>query len=71
MLGFLVGAVFYGLTYEQVFPKISALANYGNTIIPELWNVDPFLFIVLFTLISLMLFYMIDRVGWQRADKSK
>ncbi len=71
MLGFLVGAVFYGLTYEQVFPKISALANYGNTIIPELWNIDPFLFIVLFTLISLMLFYMIDRVGWQRADKSE
>ena len=71
MFGFLVGATLYGLTYQQVFPQISALANYGNTIIPELWNVNPFLFIVLFTLISLLLFYLIDRVGWQRADKSK
>lgn len=71
MFGFLVGATLYGLTYQQVFPQISALANYGNTIIPDLWNVKPFLFIVLFTLISLLLFYLIDRVGWQRADKSK
>jgi len=71
MFGFLVGAVLYGLTYQQVFPKISALANYGNVVIPELWNVNPFLFIVLFTLISLLLFYLIDRVGWQRADKSE
>jgi hypothetical protein len=66
LLGFLTGAVIYGLTYQQVFPAISAVANYSNTIIPDLWNVSPFLFILLFTLISLLLFYMIDRVGWQR-----
>lgn len=69
LLGFLVGAVIYGLTYEQVFPQISAIANYGNTIIPDLWNVSPFLFILLFSLISLMLFYLIDRAGWQRKEK--
>lgn len=66
LLGFLTGAVIYGLTYEQVFPKISTLANYGNAIIPELWNVSAFLFIVMFALMALLLFYMIDRVGWQR-----
>jgi hypothetical protein len=69
LLGFLVGAVIYGLTYEQVFPQISAIANYGNAIIPDLWNVSPFLFILLFSLISLFLFYMIDRAGWQRKEK--
>lgn len=69
LLGFLVGAVIYGLTYEQVFPQISAIANYGNTIIPDLWNVSPFLFILLFSLLSLMLFYLIDRAGWQRKEK--
>jgi hypothetical protein len=69
LFGFLVGAVIYGLTYQQVFPKISALANYGNANIPDLWNVSPFLFILLFTLISLLLFYLIDRAGWQRAEK--
>jgi hypothetical protein len=70
-LGFLTGAVIYGLTYDQVFPQISAVANYGNAIIPELWNVNPFLFILAFSLISLLLFYLIDRVGWQRKEKGE
>jgi len=65
----LTGAVIFGLTYQQVFPQISALANYGNTVIPSLWNVSPFLFILAFTLMALLLFYMIDRVGWQRKEK--
>jgi hypothetical protein len=71
LLGFLTGAVIYGLTYQQVFPVISAVANYGNAIIPELWNVSPFLFILLFSLISLLLFYLIDRAGWQREEVNR
>ncbi|MBC6938565.1 MAG: hypothetical protein DYG87_05760 [Anaerolineae bacterium CFX3] len=67
----MTGAVIYGLTYQQVFPQISALANYGNAVIPELWNVSPFLFILLFSLISLLLFYLIDRAGWQRKDSEQ
>jgi len=59
------------LTYQQVFPAISAIANYGNTNIPDLWNVSPFLFILVFALISLLLFYLIDRAGWQRKDKGE
>jgi len=61
-----VGAVIYGLTYQQVFPKISALFNYGNVIIPDLWNVSPFLFILVFSLMALILFYLIDRAGLKR-----
>ena len=71
LLGFLVGAVTYGLTYQQVQPAISAIANYGNVTIPDLWNVSPFLFILLFGLMSLLLFYLIDRAGWQRKDKNQ
>lgn len=71
LLGFLTGAVIYGLTYDQVFPKISAIANFGNAIIPDLWNVDPFLFITLFALISLLLFYLIDRAGLKRKDSNQ
>lgn len=70
LLGFFTGALIFGLTYQQVFPVISAIANYGNTNIPELWNVSPFLFILLFILITLLLFYLIDRAGWQRKEKS-
>ena len=68
LLGFLTGAVIYGLTYDQVFPKISAIANYGNTTIPDLWNLSSFLTLVAFALMALFLFYMIDRAGWQRKD---
>jgi len=69
LLGFLTGAVIYGLTYQQVFPQISAIANYGNANIPDLWNVSPFLFILVFTLMSLLLFYLIDRAGLQRKER--
>ena len=69
LLGFLVGAILYGLTYQQVFPAISAIANYGNVNMPDLWNVNPFLMIILFTLISLLLFYLIDRAGMHRKDE--
>jgi hypothetical protein len=65
----LTGAVLYGLTYQQVFPQISAMANFGNAIIPDLWNVSPFLFILTFALMALLLFYLIDRVGWQRKER--
>ncbi|HSQ39095.1 MAG TPA: hypothetical protein VLM78_02955 [Anaerolineales bacterium] len=71
LLGFLTGAVIYGLTYQQVFPQISAIANFGNANMPDLWNVSPFLFILMFGLMSLLLFYLIDRVGWQRKDRNQ
>jgi arginase family enzyme len=67
----LTGAFIFGLTYQQVFPQISALANYGNVIIPDMWNVSPFLFILTFSLMALLLFYMIDRVGWQRKESNQ
>jgi hypothetical protein len=70
-LGFLVGAVIYGLTYQKVFPVISGIANYGNVVIPELWNINPFLLVILFALISLLLFYLIDRAGLKRVEKNK
>lgn len=66
LLGFLTGAVIYGLTYQQVFPQISALANYGSTVIPDLWNLNPYLVVVLFGLISVLLFYLIERAGLHR-----
>ena len=69
LLGFLIGAIIYGLTYQQIFPVISNIANYGNVVIPDLWNISPFLFILFFALFSLLLFYLIDRAGLQRSEK--
>ncbi|OGO18385.1 MAG: hypothetical protein A2Z14_15570 [Chloroflexi bacterium RBG_16_48_8] len=69
MLGFLTGAFIFGLTYPTVFPKISQLAKVGNTTFEVLWNINTWLFIILFGLISLLLFYLIDRAGLYRKDR--
>lgn len=61
----------YGLTYEQVSLQISTIANIGSVNMPDLWNLDPFLFILMFALMSLLLFYFIDRVGWQRKERGE
>ena len=71
MLGFLTGAVIYGLTYQQVFPQISQLGNYGGVVMPDLWNLNPYLTVLAFSLMALLLFYLIDRMGMQRKEKEK
>jgi hypothetical protein len=69
LLGFLTGAILFGLTYPTVFPKISQLANAGNTTFEILWDINTWLFIILFSLVSLLLFYLIDRSGFHRKDQ--
>ncbi len=69
LFGFLAGAVIYGLTYSQVFPLISKIANLGNVVLPDWLNTSPFLTVLLFSLIVLFLFYLIERAGLQRKEK--
>ena len=69
LLGFLTGAILYGLTYQWVFPPIAKIANYGSVVIPDLWNINPYLAVFVFAVMALILFYMIDRGGWQRKQK--
>ncbi|MFH1184168.1 MAG: YeeE/YedE thiosulfate transporter family protein [Chloroflexota bacterium] len=69
LLGFLTGAALFGLTYDTVFPPISKLLNYGSAVIPDLWNVNAILVVFVFALMALVLFYLIDRMGWQRQQK--
>jgi hypothetical protein len=45
------------------------LANSGNTTFEALWNINTWLFIILFSLMSLLLFYLIDRAGLSRKDR--
>ena len=69
MLGFLTGAAIYGLIYPSVFPAISAIANFGNTVLGTLWDVNVWLLIALFAVMALLVFYVIDRTNVQRKDK--
>jgi hypothetical protein len=63
--------VIFGLTYQQVFPAISKIANIGGITLPDLWNIDPYLTILAFALMALLLFYAIDRMGMQRKNSEQ
>ena len=65
----MTGAALFGLTYQQVFPQIEKIAKVGNVVIPNLWNLSPFLVVLFFGLVCLLLFYLIDRAGMQRNKK--
>lgn len=69
MLGFLVGAILFGLTYQQVFPAISAIANLGDVYLGGLFRVNHWLIILLFTEVTLLLFYYLARKGDPRREK--
>jgi hypothetical protein len=68
-LGFLAGAILFGLTYPAVFPVISGIANLGATYLPDLMQVNPWLLILLFALATLFLFYVLSKRGEPRRDR--
>src|SRR5512135_1069895 len=63
LLGFLTGAVLFGLTYSSIMPGIKKIADIGPVVIPDLWNLNSFLTVAVFALMALALFYAIDRMG--------
>jgi hypothetical protein len=42
---------------------MSKIANLGNVVIPDLWNLNAFLVVAFFGLFAVFLFYLIDRAG--------
>jgi len=37
---------------------------------PDLWNLNPYLTVTAFSLLSILLFYLIDRAGMHRSEKA-
>jgi hypothetical protein len=70
MLGFLTGGLIFGAAYPVIFPPINALINLGSTILPTALDVNLWLSILLFVLITLTLFYFLDKSGALRKDKA-
>ncbi len=60
----------YGLSYEQISMQITKIANFGILVMPDAWNLDPYLFIAVFAAMALFLFYLIDRGGLHRQEKA-
>lgn len=69
LLGFFTGAVIFGLTYSSFMPQIKKIANLGSIVIPDLWNLNSLLTVLVFTFMTLGLFYAIDRMGLHRSEK--
>ena len=65
----MTGAGLFAATWTNVFPKISQMANLGNTILPELWNLSSVLTALVFIEFTLLLFYLLERKIGQRMDK--
>ncbi len=70
MLGFLTGALLFGAAYPKIYPPISRIINLGSTTLPALLDVSLWLSILLFVLITLTLFYFLERSGSLRKDKA-
>jgi uncharacterized protein len=68
LLGFLTGAVLFGVTYADVFPVISGIANYGATYLPDLFNINHWLLIAFLAIFSAYLFYILIKKGDPRPD---
>jgi hypothetical protein len=69
LLGFLTGAVIFGLTYPSFMPQLKQIANYGPKVLPDLWHINPYLAVFAMALVALVLFYLIDRMGMHRKEK--
>jgi len=61
LLGFLTGALIFGLTYQQVFVPIAKLANLGSVTLGQFLNVEPLLLVSFFVLFSVTFFYLLEK----------
>ncbi len=68
LLGFLTGAIIYGAIYPSVFPTISAIVNLGSVILPQALDLNLWLTILFFVVMSVTLFYFLEQHGQLRKD---
>lgn len=66
MLGFLTGALLFGAAYPTIFPPINAIMNFGATILPTALDLNLWLSILLFVLMTVTLFYFLEKFGQLR-----
>ncbi len=70
VLGMLGGALLFGLTYQSVYLQINKLATDARLVIPDAIEVNAWLVIALFTAVTLLLFYILERAIKMRPDKA-
>ena len=71
VLGMFVGALLFGLTYQSVYLQINKLTTDARIVIPDAIDVNAWLVIGLFTAVTIVVFYILERGIRMRADKTK
>jgi len=69
IFGMLTGALLFGLTYQSVYLQINKLATDARIVIPDAIDVNAWLVIALFTAVTLLLFYILERAIKMRPNK--
>lgn len=69
MLGFLSGAVLFGLSYRAFMPQLKDMLAFGAVPLPELLHVSAGLSVAVFALMFLLALYVIERTHARRPDK--
>jgi len=71
ILGMLVGALLFGLTYNSVYLQLNKIASEARIVLPDAIDANHWLVIALFTAITLVLFYALERAIKLRRDKAE
>lgn len=71
MLGFLAGALLFGAAYPTIYPPISRIITLGSATLPAWLDINLWLTIFLFVLMTVTLFYFLEKSGASRKDKIK
>jgi hypothetical protein len=69
VIGMLTGALLFGLTYQSVYLQINKLASEARIVIPDAIDVNAWLVIGLFTAVSLLVLYVLERAIKMRPNK--
>jgi len=69
LLGFLTGAIIFGLTYQSFMPELTKLMNLGNLSMPELLGLSPALTVIVMVLMFGLVLYVVERTHAARPDK--
>jgi hypothetical protein len=68
-LGFLVGAVLFGLTYRSFMPQLKEILDFGALPLTDLLNLSAGLAVAVFALMFLLVLYVLERTGAARKDR--
>ncbi len=59
----------FGAAYPVIYPPISRIINLGSATLPAWLDVNLWLTILLFVLMTLTLFYFLEKSGASRKDR--